>query len=101
VHVLRTGVSTGEVTPASPGTKPTPTPAPQAGVASSLTIIVTQCQAEFIDWFIANGTITYTLESYHDYTPKDQAVDSSCPSVDAAGGVTQALVNKTWPGLVG
>ena len=102
VHVLKTGVSTGATAPVQSG-KPTPTPTPvqATGVASSLTIIVTQCQAEFIDWFIANGTVTYTLESYHDYTPKDVAVDTSCPSVDAAQGVSLALVNRTWPGLAG
>jgi len=101
IHVLRTGVDSGVTAPVQSG-KPTPTPAAQtAGVASSLTIIVTQCQAEFIDWFIANGTVTYTLESYHDYTPKDVAVDSTCPSVDAAAGVNTALVNRTWPGLAG
>lgn len=101
IHVLKTGVSTGVTAPVQSG-KPTPTPAPvQAGVASSLTIIVTQCQAEFIDWFIANGTVTYTLESYKDYTPKDVAVDASCPSVEAAQGVSLALVTRTWPGLAG
>jgi Flp pilus assembly protein CpaB len=101
IHVLKAGVASATLAPAGAG-KPTPTPAAQAaGVASSLTIIVTQCQAEFIDWFINNGSVTYTLESYHDYSPKDVSVDTSCPSVEAAAGVTTALVNKTWPGLVG
>ena len=101
IPVIETGVSSGSLAPVTAGAKPTPTPAPQAGVASSLTIVVTQCQAEFIDWFISNGTVTYTLESYKDYAPKDLSVDQSCPSVDAAKGVSTSLVNQTWPGLVG
>ncbi|HVD02516.1 MAG TPA: Flp pilus assembly protein CpaB [Candidatus Dormibacteraeota bacterium] len=100
VHVLKTGVASANVAPAT--TKGAPTPAPQtATAATSLTIVVTQCQAEIIDWFIANGTIKYTLESYKDYTPKDQAVDQTCPGVDSAGGVTAATINSKYPGLLG
>jgi Flp pilus assembly protein CpaB len=99
VHVLRTGVANASTAPVESG-KPAPSPSAQGpGVSSSLTIIVTQCQAEFIDWFLTNGSITYTLESYHDYAPKDAKVDSSCPSVDAATGVSLAVVNRAWPGL--
>ena len=40
------------------------------------------------------------LESYKDYTPRDIAVDSSCPNVDAAGGVTINQVTQKWPGFL-
>ncbi|HEY8639614.1 MAG TPA: hypothetical protein VIL53_03815, partial [Solirubrobacterales bacterium] len=71
------------------------------GTSSSLTIVVTQCQAEIIDWFLANGTIKYTLESYKDYSPRDVAVDSSCPGVDAAvAPVTVATIKAKYPGLL-
>jgi Flp pilus assembly protein CpaB len=100
VHVLRTGPGQATLTPA--GTKSTPAPAPaQTGAASSLTIVVTQCQAEVIDWFIANGNIKYTLESYHDYSPQDVKVDSSCPDVAAANApVTGAAIKAKYPGLL-
>ena len=93
VHVLRVGQASqgGGVTPPTPGTAP-PT-------ASSLTVVVTQCQAEYVDWFIANGQIKYTLESYKDYKPADTSLDASCPNVDAARGVTIANITQRFPGL--
>jgi pilus assembly protein CpaB len=69
------------------------------GISTSLTIVITQCQAEYIGWFLANGALRYTLESYKDYKPQDQKVDQSCPTVDAAGGVTQPQVAAKWPGI--
>jgi Flp pilus assembly protein CpaB len=72
----------------------------QGGLTNSLTVIVTQCQAEYIAWFIANGSLTYTLESYHDYRPQDVAADATCPGVTAAKGVTQGDVAARWPGIL-
>jgi hypothetical protein len=77
-----------------------PTPAPKPPTASSITVVVTQCQAEYLDWFIANASIKYTLESYKDYNAKDVAVDAGCPGVDSTHGVTANDVGRTWPGLV-
>ena len=99
VHVLRTGVASVNIAPVQNG-KGAPPPSPTVGVTSSLTVVVTQCQAEYINWFLANGAIKYTLESYKDYTPRDIAVDSSCPNVDAAGGVTINQVTQKWPGFL-
>jgi pilus assembly protein CpaB len=97
VHVLRAGTASTTVAPVG---KVTPAPPTTSSGANSLTIIVTQCQAEIIDWFIANGSIKYTLESYKDYSPRDVAVDTSCPGVDAAGGVTSAAIRQKYPGLL-
>jgi pilus assembly protein CpaB len=69
------------------------------GITTSLTIVVTQCQAEYISWFLANATLRYTLESYHDYQPQDKGVDATCPTVNAAGGVTQQQIAAKWPTL--
>jgi Flp pilus assembly protein CpaB len=103
VHVLKAGIAADNLAPVTG--KGTPTPASGAtgsgASASSLTVVVTQCQAEIIDWFIANGAIKYTLESFKDYSPKDQAVDTSCPGVDAASGVTSNTINAKYPGLLG
>jgi len=96
VHILRAGTASTTVAPVG---KATPAPTTSSG-ATSLTIVVTQCQAEIIDWFIANGAIKYTLESYRDYTPRDVAVDVSCPNADAAGGVTKAVIQQKFPGFI-
>jgi Flp pilus assembly protein CpaB len=97
VHVLKVGPSSGEVVGAAGASGPVRT----GGVSSSLTVVVTQCQAEYLNWFVANATLKYTLESYHDYKPQDVAVDSTCPSVSAATGVTRANVAQRWPGIFG
>jgi Flp pilus assembly protein CpaB len=95
IPVIRIG-SAPDVNPA----QASPAAAPKTGgLTSSLTIVVTQCQAEYIGWFLANGSLRYTLESYKDYKPQDQSVDSSCPTVDAAGGVTQTQVATKWQGI--
>jgi hypothetical protein len=60
---------------------------------------VTECQAEYINWFLTNGTVKYVLESYKDYRPADNAVDATCPGVDSARGVTVANINQRFPGL--
>src|SRR5262249_11583358 len=42
----------------------------QAGAtATSLTVVLTQCQAEVITWFLTYAALKYTLESYKDYKP--------------------------------
>jgi Flp pilus assembly protein CpaB len=70
-----------------------------AGPTSSLTLVVTQCQAEFINWFLANAQVRYTLESYNDYLREQPAVDSGCASVDAAKGVTYFDIAAKYPGI--
>jgi Flp pilus assembly protein CpaB len=67
--------------------------------ASSLTLVVTQCQAEVITWFLSYAALKYTLESYHDYSPGDQAADPKCPSVCSAQGVTLKTIQAAYPGL--
>jgi Flp pilus assembly protein CpaB len=69
------------------------------GSASSLTIVVTECEAEIITWFLTYAALKYTLESYHDYQPGDQAPDPKCPSVGSAQGVTLPVVKAAYPTL--
>lgn len=97
VHVLKIGPSTGDVQPAG-GTAPPP--AKTGGVSSSLTVVLTQCQAEFMNWFVQNESLKYTLESYKDYQPQASQPDTSCPGVGSARGVTEADVKARWPGLL-
>jgi Flp pilus assembly protein CpaB len=96
IPVIRVGAATSDTAPIQGSTG---APPKQGGISSSLTIIVTQCQAEYIAWFLSNGQLTYTLESYHDYSPQDVTVDSTCPNATAAKGVTQADVVARWPGI--
>ncbi|HEY8812450.1 MAG TPA: Flp pilus assembly protein CpaB [Candidatus Dormibacteraeota bacterium] len=101
VHVLRIGQAADSIAlqpVQARGAAPTPTPKPPT--AASITVVVTQCQAEYLDWFIANATIKYTLESYKDYNPKDTSVDVNCPGVDSTHGVTVNDISRSWPGLV-
>ena len=99
VHVIRTGVAAQTIAAVQAGKAPAPAAA-SGGVTSSLTVVVTQCQAEYINWFIANGSIKYTLESYKDYAARDLAIDPSCTSADAAAGVTISQVVQKWPGFL-
>jgi Flp pilus assembly protein CpaB len=86
VHVIRVG------TPAVAGGG--------ANAATSLTIVVTECQAEYITWFLNNASLKYTLESHQDYlSPGSQTKDPLCPSASSTKGVTQDLVQKTFPTL--
>jgi Flp pilus assembly protein CpaB len=71
-----------------------------ATTASSLTVVVTECQAEFITWFLTYASLKYVLESYHDYLqPGSQSPDPTCPSVDRAKGVTLQTVQAAYPTL--
>jgi len=67
--------------------------------ATSLTVLVTQCQAEIITWFLTYAALKYTLESYRDYQPGEQAPDPKCPSVGDAKGVTLQVIMANYPGL--
>jgi len=67
------------------------------GLTSSLTVELTQCDAEFLTWFLGNTTVRYTLESYKDYgtTPTDNG-DPTCATIDKAGGVSQKEVDARF-----
>jgi Flp pilus assembly protein CpaB len=86
LHVIRVGMETT-------------TGGASAATASSLTVVVTECQAEYITWFLTYASLKYTLESYQDYLQAPPAKDPSCPSVTAATGVTLQMVQKAYPGL--
>src|SRR6266545_5298355 len=56
-------------------------------------------QAEIITWFLTYAALKYTLESYHDYAPGEQAPDPKCPSVGDAKGVTLKTIQANYPSL--
>ncbi len=73
----------------------------QAGAApaSSLTVVVTECQAEYLTWFLTYAALRYVLESYHDYTPGEPSQDPNCPDIKAAKGVSLKDVQAAYPAL--
>ncbi|MGH7761781.1 MAG: Flp pilus assembly protein CpaB [Candidatus Dormibacteraceae bacterium] len=86
LHVIKVG------TPGTAGAN--------ASTASSLTVVVTECQAEVITWFLNYAALKYVLESYHDYLqPGAQNPDPACPSVTAAKGVTLQVIQAAYPSL--
>lgn len=87
IHVIRVG---------------TPGADAQGGssIASSLTVVVTECQAEFLTWFLTYASLKYTLISYLDYAPTSNVPkDPKCASVDAAQGVNLKDVMTAYPQL--
>jgi Flp pilus assembly protein CpaB len=67
--------------------------------ASSLTVVVTECQAEVITWFLNYAALKYVLESFHDYLQPGQNPDPACPTVTAAKGVTLQVIQAAYPTL--
>ncbi|HEV2217208.1 MAG TPA: Flp pilus assembly protein CpaB [Candidatus Dormibacteraeota bacterium] len=65
-------------------------------VSTSLTVLMTACDSEYMFWLINNATLKYELESFHDYGATPTQPDPSCESVLAAKGVGPAAVNKRW-----
>lgn len=63
------------------------------GVTSSLTVLLTPCDAQDLDWLIANGTVRYTLRSPNDYGNPPTAPDPSCPVGTALVRVDPAEVD--------
>ena len=65
-------------------------------VTSSLTLLMTACDSEYLFWLLNNAVLKYTLESFHDYAPTPTQPDPSCADLNAAGGVGPAQVDKRW-----
>ncbi len=65
-------------------------------LTSSLTLLTTACDAEYLFWLLNNATLKYTLESFTDYASSPQQPDPSCPTLASAGGVGPKEVDKRW-----
>ena len=97
LRVIGLGPASTGVQPANGGGGAAGSSAQASGVTSSLTIEVTQCDAEYMVWFLANTQLRYTLESYKDYaTPPTDNQDTSCATIQAAGGVTSKQVDARF-----
>jgi pilus assembly protein CpaB len=76
-----------------------PSTAAQTGsgeLTSSLTVVVTACDAEYLFWLLNNAVLKYELESYTDYGATPTTRDTACPGVGSAGGVGPKEVNSKW-----
>ena len=68
-----------------------------SGITSSLTIELTQCDAEFFTWFLNNTSVRYTLESFQDYLKSPpSAPDPNCPDLKSAQGVSNKTVDNRF-----
>ncbi len=82
VNVLRVGPSTGGTT---------------AGVVtSSLTVLMTSCDSEYLYWLQNNASMKYVLESFTDYGAAPSKPDDACPSVSSAKGVGPKEIDLRW-----
>lgn len=101
LHVIGVGTATEQmVANAANGPGARPTPGASYRSFNMITVVATQCDAEFLDWLQTNAVIKYTLASYHDYQPNDTHPDPACATVTSAKGVTADQVDARWPGLV-
>jgi pilus assembly protein CpaB len=84
LHVIRIG-------PATPGKQ-----GQVQGVSSSLTVIMSACDAEMMDWLLANAKLSYVLLSYHDYQSAPVGPDPTCPNVTPTSGIGPKQVNARY-----
>jgi Flp pilus assembly protein CpaB len=97
VRVIRVGPATANVQPANGATSVGGTTGATGGVSSSLTVELTQCDAEFMIWFLGNTTVRYTLESSQDYLVQPPSgPEATCPTIQTAQGVSQKEVEARY-----
>jgi Flp pilus assembly protein CpaB len=97
VHIIGLGPASANVQPAGSAGAAGGAQGATTGVTSSLTIELTQCDAEYFTWFLGNTTLRYTLESFNDYLKQPpSAPDPTCPTVLSAQGVSQKEVEARY-----
>ena len=65
-------------------------------VSTSLTVMMTACDSEYLFWLLNNAVLKYELESFKDYGSVPTQPDPKCPSIIAAGGVGPKEVDSKW-----
>ena len=65
-------------------------------VSTSLTVMMTACDSEYLFWLLNNAVLKYELESFKDYGTVPTQPDPKCPSILAAGGVGPKEVDAKW-----
>jgi Flp pilus assembly protein CpaB len=95
LHVLRVGAANLAVTSAS--SNGTNSAAGTTAPATSITVIVTPCQSELINWFAGNTQMRYELESYKDYATLPTGPSPDCAGLNAAKGVQTTDIISKFP----
>ena len=97
LRIIGLGPAAANITPAG-GAASGGSAAPTTGVTSSLTVVLSQCDAEYFVWFLNNMSLRYTLQSYKDYlkTPLGDNSDPNCKNISDASGVTQYKVDARY-----
>lgn len=67
-----------------------------SATASSLTVVMTQCDAEYMYWLLGNSSMRYVLESYHDYAAAPSEPDPACPAITKSTGVSPAQADARF-----
>jgi Flp pilus assembly protein CpaB len=97
IHIIGLGPAVANVQPASGAAAPGGTQGTTSGLTSSLTIELTQCDAEYMTWFLGNMTIRYTLESFNDYLKQPPTTaDPTCQTIKDAHGVSFTSVDLKY-----
>lgn len=65
-------------------------------VTSSLTVLMTACDSEFLYWLLNNAQLKYELISYKNYQDLPTQPYDKCPNVLAAKGVGPKDVDARW-----
>jgi Flp pilus assembly protein CpaB len=88
IHVIRVGPATS----AGPGANGQQ----GQGVASSLTVLMTPCDSQYLSWLITTVSVRYTLRSDRDYGTLPTGPDGSCPVGSTLGRVGPAEVDSRF-----
>jgi hypothetical protein len=63
-------------------------------VSTSLTVLMTACDSEYLFWLLNNAVLKYELESFKDYGSIPTQADPKCQSIP--GGVGPREVDAKW-----
>jgi len=97
VHIIGLGPAVANVQPAGGAAAAGRAQGTTSGITSSLTIEVTQCDAEFFTWFLQNMTVRYTLESFNDYLKQPPTTpDPVCQTIKDAHGVSFKQIDDRY-----
>ena len=95
LHVIRVGAANLSVTAANSTAAASSNTAPVA--PTSLTVVVTPCQAELIKWLQQNVQVSYELESFQDYAPAPSGPDPACAGLGSAHGIQVTDIVSKFP----
>jgi Flp pilus assembly protein CpaB len=66
------------------------------GLSSSITVVMTLCDAQYMDWLLSNATLKYTLLAYTNYSKATPTPDPGCPSTSSPAMIGPAQVDARW-----